>query len=274
MQKKLLCFLSAILLVFNSCSNDDSHIAENTILPKTITYKDGNNKIYQTTTFTYDDNKIIGISGENFYINFIYEGNQIVKEIQYRDFGEGYSEKSYRYSNDSLKSVTKLLNGKETRFLYSNNGDGTIKKETYKVDDKTGKESKSDGDDMLIFANGNLIKTVSNWGYLPYITTCRYDYDNNISAFKNVLGLNLLLDQDLFPVNFDMKINISSANNIMKNNVFTNPEPGSVLKPDEGIVFEPFLYNMHYEYNKKGYPTKKTTYDYTGEITEIIEYTY
>lgn len=252
-------------MLLNSCSNEENNNAANLVLPKTITYKDQNNKIYQTTAFTYDGNKMVSVSNKFVTIDFVYDGNRIVKETQYRDYGKSCIEKSYSYSNDSLKTVTKLLNGKETRFLYINNGHGAIKKEVYDFDNKTGKESKSDENMVLTVLNGNIVKSEYNWGDgYNVISNSYYEYDTKNNVFKNVTGLNLLIDQ----FNFDDEMNLSSANNITRYKVH------HIQNSKSTIVFEPSGNVMKYEYNSKGYPTKKTTYDYTGNIIEIIEYTY
>lgn len=269
MQKKLLCLLSAILLVFTSCSNDENADYASLILPKTITYKDGNNKIYQTATFDYNDNKIVSFSNGNVYIDFTYEGNKIVKEIRYANYGESCIEKLYNYSNGSLKTVMKSVNGKESKYVYINNGDRTIKKEIYKID-KEGKQSESYSIDMLTFEKGNIIKSVLHWAEGAYIDTYHYDYDTKKNAFKNILGLNLLLDQ----ADFGSQLNFSSANNIKKYSISTSRNPEILPDPYEGIIFDPYAENSNYEYNKEGYPLKKTTFDYKGNITDIIEYTY
>ena len=83
MKTKLLYFLIAsIALIFTSCTSDENSDDTILMLPKKITYNNGE-KIYQTATFTYDDNKIVSISSEKSLIEFTYDGNQIVKEIQY-----------------------------------------------------------------------------------------------------------------------------------------------------------------------------------------------
>lgn len=271
MKTKMLYFLIAsITLIFTSCTSDENNDNDNLILPKTITYKDKNNKIYQTTTFTYEGNKIVSLSSGYLYIDFIYNGNRIVKEIQYRDFGEGYSEKSYSYSNDSLKTVVKLLNGRETKYVYIDNHNGTIKKEVYKIDRETGKDSETYNVDMLTFEKGNIIKSVLNWADGAYIDTYHYEYDAKNNAFKNILGLNLLLDQ----ADLGSQLNFSSINNIKKYSVSTIRDKGIVPDPYDGMVFKPYSEKSVYEYNKQGYPTKKTSYNEDGSVNETIEYTY
>ncbi|MEZ0128744.1 hypothetical protein AB9T88_02685 [Flavobacterium sp. LBUM151] len=269
MKNKLLYFLIAsIVFIFASCTNDENSHDTILMLPKTITSKDGNNNIYQTTTFTYDENKIISISSENGLIEFEYNGNQIVKEIQYTKYkGEEtkYYEIRYTYSNDKLETCVLTFGSQYQydgkKYIYSYNEDGTVTKATYKTDKKTGKQLENYS--TLKFENGNLIKTILNAENGQCLSTSQYDYDANKNAFKNILGLNLLLDQ----ADFGSELNFSSANNINKYHLLSNPEIGI-------IPCEPIFDTMDYEYNQQGYPIKQIRYDYKGDVKEIIEYTY
>lgn len=268
MKKKLLFCLSVFLLILNSCSKEDYDSSENTILPKTLTtiypdYPDGN----FVTKIIYDGNKIVSISNKSGRTDYTYDGDHILTEIKYNlTDGQKVKYTQYGYTNDSLKTVTTSLNGEETRYVYIYNNDGTIEKETYHLDNNKGKESKKTEQDILTFVNGNVVKSEFNSGGsgTDVITTSRYEYDTNNNAFKNITGLNLLLDQ----ANFGTEISFSSANNIKRHIVF------SIQAPSSNIEFEPYANTMKYEYNKKGYPTKKTTYDYAERIIEIVEYTY
>lgn len=268
MKNKLLYFLIAsIVLIFASCINDENSDDTILMLPKTITSKDENNNIYQTTTFTYDENKIVSISSENGLIEFAYNGNQIVRETQYKRYREEtkYYEIQYTYSNDKLETCVLTFGSQyqydSKKYIYSYKEDGTVKKETYRTDKKIGKQLENYS--TLNVENGNLIKAVLNAENGQYLSTSQYDYDSNKNAFKNILGFNLLLDQ----ADFSSELNFSSANNIKKYHVLSNPEIGI-------IPCEPIFDTMDYEYNKQGYPIKQIRYDYKGDVKEIMEYTY
>jgi YD repeat-containing protein len=268
MQKKLLYCLSVFLLILNSCSTENYDSSENTILPKTlITLYPDNPERNFVTKIIYEGNKIVSISNKSGRTDYTYDGDHILSEIKYNlTDGQKVKYTKYGYTNDSLKTVTTSLNEKETKYVYIYNDDGTISKETYDLDSNTGKESKKTEQDILTFVNGNVVKSESNWGGsgTDVLTTSRYEYDTNNNAFKNITGLNLLLDQ----ANFGTEISFSSANNLKRHIVFSSQGPSS------NIEFEPYANTMKYEYNKRGYPTKKTTYDYAERITEIVEYTY
>lgn len=269
MQKNLLCLL-VILSVFNSCSNEEYDSSENTILPKTL------KTIYPTfpsenydTNFIYDGNKIVSIKNKNGRRDYEYDGNRIVRETVY-SFYKGKETKSsenlFTYENDKLKTVTKFANGQATKYAYSYNDDGSITKGTYNLDSDTGKESKKYGKEVITIINGNIGKSEYNWGDdYDVISVAKYEYDINKNVFKNITGLNLLLDQ----FSLDYETNLSSNNNNMKLYYVKN-----IQGPSSSIVFEPYWFKMEYEYNKKGYPTKKVIYDYTEEIKVINKFVY
>ncbi|MBL0735354.1 hypothetical protein JI750_00520 [Flavobacterium sp. GN10] len=270
MQKKLVCCLSVIFLVFNSCSNEEYYHSENAILPKTLKtiYPTSPSENYDTN-FIYDGNKIVSITNKNGKRDYKYDGSHIVKERVY-SFYKGEETKSYEtlytYENDKLKTVAKFVNGTVIRYIYNYNNDGSITKETYDLEIDTWEETKRTGKDVITIIDGNIMKSEYNWedGY-DVISVVNYEYDTNKNAFKNIKGLNLLLDQ----YSFDYEINMSSNNNMSRYYV------KNIQGPSSNIIFEPHAFRMEYKYNKKGYPIKKTTYDYyTERIIEIVEYMY
>ncbi len=269
MQKKLLYCLLVVLSVFNSCSNEEYDPSENTILPKTLKtiYSTSPSENYDTN-FIYDGNKIVSIINKNGKRDYEYDSNHIIREMVYSFYkGEETkgSETLYAYENDRLKTVTKFLSGKATRYVYNYNNDGSINIETYDLDSDTGKESKKPEKEVITIMNENIVKSEYNWGDdYDVISIVKYEYDTNKNAFKNITGLNLLLDQ----FSLDYETSVSSNNNIQRYYV------RNIQGPSSGIIFEPHWFKMEYEYNKKGYPIKKTTYDYAERITEIIEFVY
>ncbi|WP_035651895.1 hypothetical protein [Flavobacterium sp. ASV13] len=269
MQKQLSYYLLAIIFILNSCSNEEYNYSVNTILPKTVkTIYSDHPKDNFSTDFIYDGNKIVSIRNKNEKRDYEYEGNNIVKETVYSLYkGEEtkYAETNYSYKNDSLKTVTKFLNGEKIRYDYSYNNNGSITKEVYNLDNNTSKESKKSEKKLITIINGNIANLESDWGDdYDVISISKYEYDTNNNAFKNIAGLNLLLDQ----FSLDSGISLSSNNNIKRYKV--NYKQGLL----SNIAFEPYWFKMEYEYNKNGYPIKKTTYDYAERITEIVEYVY
>jgi hypothetical protein len=268
MKKKLLYFLLSSLLILNSCSSDIDNKSEPSVLLKTIKNVDLNDSSKSLiSTIIYDGNKIVSIVNKTRKTVYDYDGNQIVKQVIYHLINgneETYSEATYSYIDDKLHIVNLFEEGRKTKYIYTYNDNGTVEKEFYDTNDKTGKESKSDERKVLTVVNSNIVKSERNFGEDNDVTTTsRYDYDTNNNAFKNVLGFNLLLDYANFGYE---KAYITSDNNLKRHVEFT------IMGQD--LISEPYADTMQYEYNKKGYPTKKTTYDYKGDVTEIIEYTY
>lgn len=265
--KKYLSYCWAILLfVLFSCSNEDFGENQNIILPKVLKtiYPDNPSDNFETN-IVYNENKIVKVSNKFERIGYSYRDNLISSEVKYNiQNGEEvkYSETFYEYEKGSLKTVSKILNGKQMKYVYSKNDNGSVTMETYIFDTQTKIESKNPGLVVLTMENGNLINLVSNWGYDNVITCSRFQYDKYNNAFKNVLGFNLLLGQEIF----GSETNISSFNNLTRYS-YSPIVSGS-------IVFEPYACTMVYEYNKKSYPIKKTTYDYAGRIISITEYGY
>lgn len=269
MEKKLLCCLSVIFLVFNSCSNEEYYDSENTILLKTLKtiYLTSPSENYDTN-FIYDGNKILSITNKNGKRDYEYNGNYIVRETVY-SFYKGQETKSietlFTYEDDKLKTATKFTNNQITKYTYNYNNDGSITKETYDLGIDAKEETKRIGKEVITIIDGNIVKSECNWedGY-DIISIANYEYDTNKNAFKNITGLSLLLDQ--FCVDYETSL---SSNNNMSLYYVKN-----IQGPSSNKIFEPHWFKMEYEYNKKGYPIKKMTYDYTGEIKEVNEYVY
>lgn len=266
MKNYLLFSLSIVSFLLLSCSNEGYGYNENVVLPKILKtiypdYPEGN----YTTNIEYNANKIVTVSNKFQRIEYNYNENRIVSEIKYNIENQKkikYSETFYEYENESLKTVWQTVNEEKKRWVYSKNADGSITKETYTYDAENEKEQKNPGLTTLTIVNRNLVNQVSNWGYCDVVTCCKCEYDGNNNPFKNILGFDLLLDQEVLGLN----LNISSNNNLIKHNFF----PIST----GNIVFEPDCNTMKYEYNQKGYPTKKTTYDYAGRIVDIVQFFY
>ena len=262
--KKFLCFFGAFsMTLISSCSDDNDNASEKketSILPKTLKYTYPDNPDDSSiTTFTYNGNKMVSAENEYTRTVFTYEGNVIVKKIQYDMSGDKISEESYSYNGGKLASSLYARNftakypfGEyKGRYAYVYNPNGTIKKEGYITNATTGVESSSYYD-ILTFQNGNLVQleAIDLVSTLSTIYTKKYEYDVKNNPFKNVLGLSLLLEEDGV-----------SLNNLVKNT--SNYGSDSVI------------YKATYEYNLDGYAAKKTEYSQGGTtVSRITEYTY
>nr|WP_294783174.1 hypothetical protein [uncultured Flavobacterium sp.] len=258
-------YLLALLFLLTSCSNDSSNDST-VILPKSlkVSYPGESSRTY-STDFVYDGSRIVSISDKFEKIEYEYDGNKITRAIHFK-FDDRQqiktSEILFTYQEDKLSTVEKFSEGKMVKYVYVYNSDGTIKKQAVSTNENKIDPQEAEYE-IFSFAEGNLTKGVSSsgnsWGI---VSTFRYQYDTNNNAYKNILGYNLLLDQG----DFGFEINTSSTNNLKMYNLSS--------KGDPDFVFEPFANSMIYQYNSKGYPVKKTIYDYTEKAIQVIEYFY
>lgn len=249
-----------------SCSSNDDDNSENganVILPKTVnyTYNSEFGSENSKSVIVYDGNKIVSVTSAEYKTEFTYDGNFIVKEVEYAISG-GKNIKEYEtvylYADGKLKSSTyvenytaEYPNGQyKMRLVYTHNPDGTVTHDQYRTDVATGVETKSNHSEVLTFQNGNLVKRVETEIGLNSTSTEIYEYDDKNNPFKNILGFNLLLD----------KQDGTGTNNLIKTTHSISSE---------------FFEGITYEYNTDGYPIKATTYRSDGTTDyEITEYTY
>lgn len=266
--KKILCLFGALTVLLASCSNDDSsEKAVNAILPKTIKITNpGYPSENSNGVLTYEGNKLVSISNEERRTDYTYEGNLIVKAITY-DIVDGKNDKtveeSYKYSNGKLSASFYVRNftweypfGQYAgRSVYTYQNDGTLKRERYSTNSETKVEKKDNYDETLTFQNGNLIKLVAidTNSSLGNIRTSIYEFDQKSNPYKNVLGYNLLIEEEN-----------TNANNLVKH-TYSYAGSESILHSNK----------TSYEYDTNGYPVKQTYYKSDGvTVSEIIEYTY
>ncbi|OXA95871.1 hypothetical protein B0A75_18565 [Flavobacterium oncorhynchi] len=243
--KKLLYLFSASLLVFTSCSKDDSPTNQDAILSKgdnttnqTITLSENGTETNQNLILpkkiidlgyphilTYDKNKIVQFNGEErgLKIVYTYTGDLITKEEWLRHDENVTIE--YNYEDNRLKSsvITNISGGKtsKTEIAYTHNADHTV--DLYDIDFFMGKET-------LVyigkytFLNGNIVKYEHRSGSVQ-----TYEYDNKNNPNRNILGFDKLIDPEL------------SVNNCIKE---TSSEQNTSI-------------SYEYDYNTNGYPTEK-----------------
>ncbi|HEY1193851.1 hypothetical protein, partial [Flavobacterium sp.] len=147
MKNYLLFSLSIVSFLLLSCSNEGYGYNENVVLPKILKtiYPDYPERNY-TTNIEYNANKIVTVSNKFQRIEYNYNENRIVSEIEYNIENQKkikYSETFYEYENESLKTVWQTVNEEKKRWVYSKNADGSITKETYTYDTENKKEQKN-----------------------------------------------------------------------------------------------------------------------------------
>lgn len=256
--KKILCLFGALALVLTSCSSDDNQDG-GAILPKTIKYSSvaypSENSTYVAT---YNGTKIVSMKDEAGRTDYTYDGNLVVKEINY-DTESGSDIISdittYKYTNGKLTESTyaegfstAFPNGEyKSKIVFTHNADGTVKRERYNVNGTTGAETKSVYSEVLTFANGNLVKSVQTESETGSVFTAQYEYDNKNNPFKNITGFNLLIDHSEGEGSV-----YSSVNNVVKYTASYSNEEGARVYKSELV------------YDANNFPTKITNYKDDG----------
>lgn len=252
--KKLLYLFTASLLVFTSCSKDDNDSSDPTssILVKKITeFEDGKPV---SKDVLYDGDKIVSITeADGSQTKFTYNGNQIIKIETFDENGLSKGPIEYGYTNGLMTSYVEKyddLYNHKTKYIHNN--DGTVSYEQFKVNISTGAEEKYQQTGKLTFKDGNLIKAERSYDKFNSVEI--YEYDTKNSPLKNVIGFNLILDDE------------PTTNNVIKR-TYTS---GSDANPYTSET------TYSYKYDVNNYPTEKVTTFPNGDSseTETILYGY
>ena len=219
--KKILTLVSAIALVFTSCSKDDdsgTNESENILLKKTISTQGTNTEFYD---WTYDGNKIVSIIGnDNSKDLYTYTGDLITKLEEFDDTTLEYTT-NYFYNNGKLVSMEEIESGatQKNRTDYTYNSDGTVSFTRYTVVIATN-ATNTIHNGKLFFANNNIIKKeVIRTNSTSTIT---YLFDDKKNPLMNVVGFDKLFDEEM-----------SLKNNITKETeVFENTFTGTTITND------------------------------------------
>lgn len=241
-------------MVFTSCSNDDNDSSDpaSSILVKKITEYENSLPVFRDVL--YNGNKIVSITEtDGSQTKFTYNGNQIVKIEEFDEDGLSEGPIEYGYTNGLMTSYVEKyddLYNHKTKYIHNN--DGTVSYEQFKVNISTGVEEKDGQTGKLTFKDGNLIKAERSYGKSNSVEI--YEYDTKNSPFKNVLGWNLMLDDE------------PTTNNVIKR-TYTS---GSDANPHTSET----IYS--YKYDANNYPTERVAtflYDSSSE-TETTLYGY
>ena len=251
--KKLLYLFTASLLVMTSCSSDDDSNSvdpvTSALVKKTVsTGMDGD----RTSLITYNGNKIVSIVINNVYkTNFTYTGDVITKveSLDEKNVVDYVAE--YTYANGKVVSFTEKEAGEPytSKTNYTYNSDGTVSFSEISINATTG-AVEDDGTGKYTFKDGNLIKMVNSYvnGSESSVTT--YEYDTKKNPYNNILGYNLLLD---------------------------NEESGSInnsVKRTSVSVSGTYVYATTFLYDGNNFPTEEKSFDSTGKLENTIQYFY
>ncbi|RZJ73530.1 hypothetical protein [Flavobacterium sp.] len=240
--KKMLFGMSALVLLFASCTGNDDEGSNNNggvvLLKKTIeTGPDGD--VYISTA-TYNGTKLDKITtndGET--IEFTYTGDNITKMV-YKLDGEIDQEERYTYDSQGRLATHVSLDfdfNDGSREVFTYNSDNVVSVQRFSGDLTS---QTQEGDPYTItFANGEVSQIVSAFG------TTTFTYDDKNSPFKNVTGYAKISYVDL------------GASGTMHNMLTETSSNG------DDTVYT-------YQYNSANYPTQSTeTYDGDVYVTQF-----
>lgn len=254
--KKNFILISAIALVFTSCSSDDSpseEVSSSVLVKKMILMStdEGDDSYWNNTiNFSYNGTKLTQSIDEDGYKSvYTYTGDLITK-IEYFDGSTLDSQDLFSYnSNGKLIEYRDLdvSNDYERKFTYTYNSNGTVT-----VTEYTGTIGNTTVSlftpNIYTFANGELTSTDN-------ISIISYDSKNN--PFKNVTGY-----QEIMTLEFtdDYMITFGRNQNFVSAPVGTSTTEGSFST---------------YTYNSDNYPvTSATTANYSGGFSGTVNVQY
>lgn len=191
--KKLLTLVSALALVFNSCSKseDDNNLVpvtpSNSILLTKIITTDNNGNI-STTNYEYSGNKLIKMIYDDGYFTFTYQ-NDLIVEAKYYESNVLTQTQTYEYNSNGEVITYVIIDNIDTDWgnkeTYVYNPDGSISVNYYIGDafsqttlNKTGTINFVGGEvNQMIFVQGGNTRTRT------------YSYDNMNYPLINVTGI-------------------------------------------------------------------------------------
>jgi hypothetical protein len=294
--KKTIYVLSIILFGITSCSKTDSPVPVNPkasspnnsefplpsdfIFPRKVVTTMAIGNIIETNNI-FIANKIVESTTRNAFENktvktvYTYTGNLITRKT----IGKTYIV-DYNYENGKLKNSVnqyyfesggQLYLQTKSKFLYTYNPDGTILKQLYNIDPTTGVETKDKFHSIISLLNGAIVKqifpssTLNSTGNATYT----YEFDNKNNPYKNVLGFNELILDNVY------KFPSPTINNLTKSTLVTT----ETFLPSGPINSYTEIYSHQYGYNDFGFVIEdKESVDRTANqgsgLTSTTRYTY
>lgn len=226
-----------ILITLCSCTTETTE--QVSMLKKIIEISvDGTSN---TTTLTYNANKIATIDKVDTFSEFYYTDDLITKIVESDKTTQHINTLDYSYFNGKLVKITSSEN---YVLNYIHNSDGTVSYEKLTKDSNNNDVKMYHG--TLYFQNENLIKDDkflddAGKGILAKNILSK-QYDNKKNALHNILGFNKLLDY---------------SKTISSNNDISSTETSSVKHIDDDQVISAIkIHNSKYQYNSNGYPTE------------------
>ncbi|WP_409416175.1 hypothetical protein [Flavobacterium sp. PS2] len=246
--KKIFYIFLVSVLILSSCSKDDDYENDSTnILLRKEIGKENNKETYSSEN-VYNGNRIVS-SGD---ISFTYTGNYITKQAS------AYYTYEFGYDNGKLVSYTEKFTGDNgfSKTAYTHNVDGTVSFKKYFVFNSTETE-KATG--TLTFKNGNLVKKeyVYKDNQEVVIQTAIKEYDTMNNPYKNILGCDLLFDDDRF-------LSMLNGN---RNNIVKTTSTTSNIQEFFSDSLQKTISIFEYSYNSKGFPILRSSIDNNNKIS-------
>lgn len=257
--KKILYFFGALAFALTSCSDEENSenpiLPENYILPKKSVYTEGKDKF--ETVFVYDGNKIVSATSLTSKTVYTYTGDYITKREDFSD-GKIISKEEYIYDDGKLGRIiyTNVSEGVTSVNSVFYSYDGNTIAYTYYHNDNDGNPIRGN-EGVLTYSGGNLVKKRELGKTLSAVSEVTYEYDTKNNPYKNILGYNLLIGST------------NLVNNITKSTSYL-----VYVDPVFGEMKNTFVFSYTYEYNDKGYPTKKVQSNSSNDIKFPTEFTY
>ncbi|WP_455004446.1 hypothetical protein [Capnocytophaga gingivalis] len=209
-------------------------------------------KITEKEVSVFEEGKLVKKTEEYF------EGNIQLSGVTH--FNESVTT-YFNYENNkliSMKKITSLKTVIEYHFSYRNNDEMSIEGISYSINEKGQEEPNTrhiKPKEIFYLSNDNLIKHIAKQGVLVETTVYTYDNKNNFAHDETYLISDPILR---FMADFS------------KNNVLTEETTRT-----NGQYTEIRKNRSEYEYNDKGYVTKRSEYN-EGENTPfyVVEYEY
>jgi hypothetical protein len=284
--KKTIYFLSVILLGITSCSKSDNPVSANAtspsdfVFPRKIAITMAIGNVIETNN-VFNGNKIVESTTRNGFENkmvktvYTYTGNLITK----KSVGNSYIT-DYNYENGKLKSAVisyltesggQFVLYSKSKFLCTYNADGSILKELFHIDINTGVEVKDKLYSIITLMNGAIVKqvypssTINSTGNSTYT----YEFDNKNNPYKNVLGFNELILDNVYKFSSPTINNLTKSTLVIKETFLPSGPTNSYTE----------IYSHQYVYNDFGFVIEdKELVDRTANqgsgLTSTTRYTY
>lgn len=249
--KKLLTLVSALALVFTSCSNDDDDTSSNTSSPVLVTKmvltspdEDVDSYWNNTINFTYNGAKLVQYVDEDGYKATFHYTNDLITKIEYYDGSTLEGQDLFTYNaNGKLVEYRDLeiLGDYEHKYSYTYNTDGTVTVTEYQG--SIGNTSQIPSPDTYVFTNGEL--TSMDNGDLTY--------DGKNNPFKNVTGYQEIMTPEFSD---DYMIAFGRNQNLVAAPVGVSTTEGTFAS---------------YTYNSNNYPiTSVNSTNYPGSFSGTV----